>query len=263
MTDGKSERSYYLRCGVMSMEGRTSGRNQLSRRNVMSTTETQDITETKLRKIALISSNNPQKQFHSLMHHYNLASLKKCFKELGRNKSPGIDGMKEDYEKNVDAKLQSLLTRMKSMSYRPAPVRQVFIPKEGSRIEKRPLGINNLEDKIFMKMTQKILESIYEPLFLNCSYGFRPGRGCHDAIKDLREHLFKAKVQVVIDVDIKNFFGTIDHKTLVEMIREKIKDTRFIRYLVRTLRSGSPNRGRSNSKRRRGCARVTLQPRSR
>lgn len=138
----------------------------------MSTIETQDITETKLRKITLISSGNPHKQFYSLMHHYNLASLKRCFKELGRNKSPGIDGiMKEDYEKSLDTKLQDLLTRMKSMSYRPAPVKQVFIPKEGSRKEKRPLGINNLEDKIFMKMTQKILESIYEPLFLDCSYG--------------------------------------------------------------------------------------------
>ena len=106
----------------------------------MSTIETQDITETKLRKITLISSDNPHKQFYSLMHHYNLASLKRCFKELGRNKSPGTDGiMKEDYEKNLDTKLQNLLTRMKSMSYRPAPVKQVFIPKEGSRVEKRPL----------------------------------------------------------------------------------------------------------------------------
>lgn len=81
------------------------------------------------------------------------------------------------------------------------------------------MGINNLEDKILMKMTQKILESIYEPLFLDCSYGFRPGQGCHDAIKDLKEHLFKVRVQVVIDVNIKNFFGTIDHKILIETIR--------------------------------------------
>jgi len=178
MTDGKSERSYYLRCGVMSAEGRTSGRNQLSRRNVMSTTETQDITETKLRKIALISSGDPHKQFHSLMHHYNLASLKKCFKELGRNKSPGIDGIKkEDYEKNVDAKLQSLLARMKSMSYRPAPVRQVFIPKEGSRIEKRPLGINNFEDKIFMKMTQNLQDIYYKMLRGTNTYSHEKNQG--------------------------------------------------------------------------------------
>lgn len=205
----------------------------------MSSTETQNVTATKLRKIALISSGDPKKQFLSLMHHYNLASLKECFQELKRNKSPGIDGLtKEDYESNLDERLQNLLTRMKKMSYKPAPVRQVFIPKEGSRTEKRPLGINNVEDKIVMKMTQKILESIYEPLFLNGSYGFRKGRGCHDAIKDLREHLFKEKVQVVLDIDIKNFFGSIDHKILVEMIREKIKDTRFIRYIVRTLKAG-------------------------
>ena len=98
------------------------------------------------------------------------------------------------------------------MAYRPGPVREVLIPKEGKPGATRPLGISNLEDKIVQKMMQKVLESIYEPLFLECSYGFRPGRSCHNAIQALQDHLYKNKIQTVIDIDLKNFFGTIDHQ---------------------------------------------------
>ena len=206
----------------------------------MSPTEVKEtITETKLRKIAILSSSDSRKEFHSLMHHYNMESLKVCFKELGMKKSSGPDGVtKKEYRKDLDRNLRELLVRMRSMSYKPGPVRQVLIPKEGAKGKKRSLGISNFEDKIFMKMTQKLLESIYEPLFRDCSYGFRPGRGCHDAIKELRDYLFKTKVQMVIDVDIQNFFGSIDHNILMEFIQRKIKDTRFIRYLIRTLKAG-------------------------
>ena len=95
-----------------------------------------------------------------------------------------------------------------------------------------------LEDKIVQKMMQKVLESIYEPLFLNCSYGFRPGRGCHDAIKALHQHLFHHDVETVIDVDLANFFGTIDQQLLVTMLRQKIGDERLIRYRVRMFKAG-------------------------
>ena len=113
---------------------------------------------------------------------------------------------------------------MKRMAYRPGPVRQAMIPKEGKPGAVRPLGISNFEDKIVQKMTQKVLDSIYEPVFLNCSYGFRRGIGCHDAIKDLHQHLYKNKVQTIIDIDIANYFGSIDRKLLEGMFREKIKD---------------------------------------
>ena len=113
---------------------------------------------------------------------------------------------------------------MKRMAYRPGPVRQAMIPKEAKPGAVRPLGISNFEDKIVQKMTQKVLDSIYEPVFLNCSYGFRRGIGCHDAIKDLHQHLYKNKVQTIIDIDIANYFGSIDRKLLEGMFREKIKD---------------------------------------
>ena len=114
------------------------------------------------------------------------------------------------------------------MGYRPSPVREVLIPKEGKPGATRPLGISNFEDKIFQRIMQKTLESIYEPIFLECSFGFRPGKGCHNAIEALSKYLYKNEIQTVIDIDLKNFFGTIDHKELETLLREKIADSRFM-----------------------------------
>jgi retron-type reverse transcriptase len=113
-----------------------------------------------------------------------------------------------------------------------------LIPKEGQPGATRPLGISILEDKIVQRMMQKVLESIYEPLFFDCSYGFRPGCGCHDAINALYQHLYGHDVQIIIDVDLANFFGTIDQQRLVERLREKIGDERLIRYLIRMFKAG-------------------------
>ena len=85
---------------------------------------------------------------------------------------------------------------------------------------------------------QKVLESIYEPLFLDCSFGFRPGKSCHNAIQALTDHLYKNDIQTVIDIDLKNFFGTIDHELLKQILETKIKDTRFMRYISRMFKAG-------------------------
>lgn len=127
---------------------------------------------------------------------------------------------------------------MKRMAYKPGNIRQVLIPKAGKLGATRPPGISNFEDKLVQKMTQKILESIYEGLFLECSYGFRPERSCHSAIKDLRHHLDNKRVRAVIDVDLSNFFGKIDHEKLINILKIKIGDKRFLRYIVRMLKSG-------------------------
>ena len=196
-------------------------------------------TATKLSRIARLSGNDRSMKFGHLMHHYNIESLTECFNQLDGKKAVGTDGVnKEEYGKNLNRNLEKLIEKMKRMGYRPGAVRKVLIPKEGNPGAKRPLGIGNFEDKIVQKMTQRILESIYEPLFLDSSYGFRVGKGCHDAIKDLHNYLFRNEVETVIDVDLKNFFGMIDHQLLEGMLREKISDEKFIRYIIRMFKAG-------------------------
>ena len=205
----------------------------------MRTSESQENTDTGLTEIAWLSSQNPDQVFHSLMHHINVGSLRHCFEKLDGRKALGVDQIsKETYGGNLLANLEDLIARMKRMAYRPGAIRQVLIPKEGKPGATRPLGISNFEDKLVQKRVQEILESIYEPIFLECSYGFRPGRGCHDAIKALMDHLYKEEVEVVIDVDLANYFGTIDHNILMEMLSIKIKDSKFLRYISRMLKAG-------------------------
>src|SRR5262245_4323422 len=167
----------------------------------MRITESQENADTALTEIAYLSAQNPTQVFHSLMHHINVRSLRRCFEKLDGKKAVGMDGIsKEEYKENLQANLEDLIERMKRMSYRPQAVRQVLIPKEGKPGATRPLGISCFEDKLVQRRVQEILESIYEPLFMDWSYGFRPKRGCHDAIKGLHKHLYGEEVEVVIDV---------------------------------------------------------------
>jgi group II intron reverse transcriptase/maturase len=173
------------------------------------------------------------------MHHFNETSLKECFHQLDGKKAVGADGVpKAAYAMHLDDNLTDLVARMKRMAYRPGPVRQVLIPKAGTPQATRPLGLSNLEDKVVQLMMHHVLESIYEPLFLECSYGFRPGRGCHEAIRALHQHLYRKEVETIIDLDIANYFGTIDHGLLEAMLREKITDERFLRYMKRMFKAG-------------------------
>jgi RNA-directed DNA polymerase len=196
-------------------------------------------TSTKLNRIAWLSKQDSGKRFECLMHLFNQESLIECFHELDENKAVGIDGVtKRDYGENLYSNIDRLISKMKDMAYRPGPVREVFIPKEGNPGAIRALGISNLEDKIIQKMMQKVLESIYEPLFLECSHGFRPGKSCHTAIQALQNHLYKQEIQTVIDIDLKNFFGSIDHQLLENILKDKIKDPKFMRYINRMFKSG-------------------------
>ena len=205
----------------------------------MRATESQKTTDTALTEIVWLSTQNKNQEFHSLVHHINVGTLRSCFDKLDGKKAVGVDRInKQQYGEHLQANLENLIERMKRMAYRPEPVRQVLIPKEGKPPATRPLGISNFEDKLVQKRVQEILESIYDPLFLDCSYGFRPGRSCHDAIKELHKHLFKEEVEMVIDVDLANYFNTIDHKILEELLRIKIKDSKFLRYISRMLKSG-------------------------
>jgi len=221
------------------VEGRVIGEVGLARETGLMTQNIETYLTPKLARIAYVSARNPEMVFSQLMHHFNRESLQKCFNKLYRKAACGSDGITKDrYGECLDHHLTDLIARMKRMAYRPGPVKEVLIPREGKPGATRPLGVSNLEDKLVQRMVQQVLSSIYEPLFLDCSYGFRPGRGCHDAIKALRSHLFWSPVKVVIDVDLANFFGTIDHQILMELLGKKIKDQRFLRYIKRMLRAG-------------------------
>jgi len=215
------------------------GEYDLSRSNVMEFSEILMMTETKLKRIATLSAANPIMRFTQLMHHFNKESLLACYHELDGQKAKGNDGIdKASYGKELETNLSDLVERLKRMAYIPGSIRQVLIPKEGKLGVTRPLGISNFEDKIIQKMMQKVLESIYDPLFYDNSYGFRPGRGCHDAIKALQNHLNNYEIETVIDVDLSNFFGSIDRKLLTDIMDKKIGDSRLIRYLIRMFKAG-------------------------
>jgi len=210
----------------------------------VSTTETRQTTDTVLRRIAWLSARGASKQFESLMHLFNQESLAACFHALDGRKAVGADGVtKAQYGADLERNLEGLVQRMKRMGYRPGPVREVLIPKAGKPGATRPLGISNLEDKVVQGMVRKVLEAIYEPLFLDCSYGFRPGRGPHDAVRDLQHYLYSHEVESVIDVDIAGYFDTIDQSRLLEMVGEKVADPRFLRYLARLLKAGVLSQG--------------------
>jgi retron-type reverse transcriptase len=167
-----------------------------------------------LARIAWLSAQEPEKQFDCLMHHFTAEALAACFHELAGRKAVGVDGVsKAEYAARLDLNLQELVARMRQMAYRPEPVRRVWIPKDGQPQATRPLGISTLEDKIVQKMMQRVLEAIYEPLFLDCSYGFRPGRGCHDALRALHHHLFRYEVETVIDVDLAGYLDACSYYT--------------------------------------------------
>lgn len=189
--------------------------------------------------ITWLSQTNPKREFTHLLRLFNEEGFVECFKQLDGNRAVGTDKVsKAEYGLKLLQNLEDLVARMKRMAYRPQAVRQVLIPKMGKPGATRPLGISNFEDKLVQKMMQKVLESIYEPLFLECSYGFRPGKGCHDAIRALVNHLNKSPVEAVIDVDISNFFGSICHKELEKILRMKIKDKEFMRYIIRMFKAG-------------------------
>lgn len=210
----------------------------------MITTDYQVIAETKLKRIAWLSSQDKSKSFNNLMHLFNEDALAACYHELDAKKAIGVDGVdKVKYGSRLTWNIRKLVGKLKNMAYIPGDILEVKIPKEGSPGKFRTLGISNFEDKICQKMMQKTLESIYDPIFLKCSYGFRAGIGCHDAIRALTQHLYDNEVESVLDIDLANFFGTIDRRILTEMLKEKIQDKKLIRYIVRMFKAGVLSEG--------------------
>ena len=149
-------------------------------------------------RIAEISATSKHPIFTSVYHLINEDMLKQCHKELDGNKAVGIDKVtKDEYGKNLDRNIKELVQRLKNKSFKPLPSLRVYIPKGNGK--KRPLGIASYEDKIVQMAVKKILGAIYEPRFLNCMYGFRPNRGCHEAIKEVYQRISYGKISYIVD----------------------------------------------------------------
>ena len=159
--------------------------------------------DTKLERIAQVAKAKPSERFTSLIHLINKDSLIEAHREMKANKASGVDEVtKEMYDKNLEENVSNLVERMKRQAYIPQPARRTYIAKAESN-KKRPLGIPTYEDKLIQSALAKILNAIYEQDFLECSFGFRPKRGCHDALKILNKISNKNHIRYVVDADIK------------------------------------------------------------
>jgi len=178
-----------------------------------------------------------KERFTALLHHVNVDTLRMAFHALKRDAAPGVDGVTwTDYEADLEPRLADLHDRVHRGAYRPQPSRRTYIPKADGR--QRPLAIAALEDKIVQGATAMVLNAIYEEDFLGFSYGFRPGRGQHDALDALAVGIDRTKVNWVLDADIRSFFDMVSQDWLIQFVEHRIGDQRIIRLLKKWLRAG-------------------------
>jgi group II intron reverse transcriptase/maturase len=164
--------------------------------------------------------------------------LTQCHRELDGNKATGVDQVtKAAYEKNLESNIKDLVERLKRKRYRPQPVRRAYIPKDEK--SKRPLGIPSYEDKIVQLGLNKILQAIYE----NLSYGFRPGKSCHDALKALNRIIEYGKTSYIVDADIRSFFTNVNHEWLMKFLGARGADPNIQRLIWRFLKAGVMEQG--------------------
>jgi len=194
---------------------------------------------TDLTRIGEKARKEPGLVFTSLYHHIcDVDNLRACYDTLGAKKATGVDGVtKEEYGRNLEANLQDLSGRLRRMGYRPGPKKRVYIPKPGSE-KGRPLGISGLEDKIVEEATRRTLEPIYEAVFEDSSYGYRPGRSQHQCLEALGRTIQQKKVSHVVEADINGFFDEVKWTWMVKFLRHRIGDERVIRLIIRMLKSG-------------------------
>jgi len=172
----------------------------------------ENLTLTKLSLITRRAREDTRCRFTSLAHLLDAGFLKKCYFELGRDRASGIDNVTwKEYGEHLDENLKELVARMKAKRYKPLPAKRVYIPKDEHA--KRPLGLPSLEDKIVQRGIARVLEAIYEADFLDCSYGFRPGRDCHQALDAVDKAIMRKPINHVIDADIKGYLETASYYT--------------------------------------------------
>jgi len=190
-----------------------------------------------LLKVAVRARREPDAQFHSVAHLIDVAALERAYHRQRRDAAVGVDGVtKEEYGRGLEANLRDLHGRLKTMRYRHQPIRRVHIPKDKGGT--RPLGISAFEDKIVQDALREVLQAVYEQDFLDCSYGFRPGRRAHDAIRAFLRVAERGEANWVLEADIKSFFDSVDRNTLLELLRIRVPDGSIRRLVGKCLHVG-------------------------
>jgi group II intron reverse transcriptase/maturase len=189
-------------------------------------------------------ANKTDGKVQNLASYIDVELLKSIHKRMEKNKASGVDKVtKAEYEVDLDNNLKKLVARMKDGTYRPNPTRRVYIPKDGST-KMRPLGISCYEDKLVENAVAQILTMVYEPKFYPCSFGFRPGRSCHMAVREIIEMVQYRKTNYVVEADIRSYFDTIPHDWLMKMLEHDIADRKFLGIIWRFLKAGVMENGK-------------------
>ena len=179
----------------------------------------------------------PEGRFHALAHRIDVPALERAYHRMRKDAAVGVDGVtKEQYGRDLEGNLRDLHARMKAKRYRHQPIRRVHIPKEGGKT--RPIGISAFEDKLVQDAVREVLEAIYEQDFLDCSYGFRPGRSAHDAVRTLDRVVHRGKGNWILEADIMSFFDSLDRNELKKMLEVRVADGSLLRLIGKCLHVG-------------------------
>src|SRR6476660_6460595 len=190
-----------------------------------------------LERIRQVARQRKEERFTSLFHHLSGELLRLAFFALKRDAAPGVDGLTwQDYEADLDRKIEDLHARVHRGAYRALPSRRQYIPKADG--QQRPIAVAALEDKIVQKAVCAVLNAIYEEDFLGFSYGFRPKRSQHDALDALIVGLYSTKVNHVFDADLRSFFDSVSQQWLVRFLEHRISDSRMLRLIQKWLKAG-------------------------
>jgi len=196
-----------------------------------------------LDRVREVARKDKDARFTALLHHVTLSRLRGAYQAIRPQAAAGVDGVTwASYGQDLEANLQDLYRRVHSGGYRARPSRRAYIPKADGRL--RPLGIAALEDKIVQRAVVEVLNAVYEQDFLGFSYGFRPGRGPHDALDALATGIIRKKVNWVLDADIRDFFGQLDRAWLRKFLEHRIADQRVLRLIDKWLSAGVIEDGR-------------------
>ena len=194
---------------------------------------------TKLERIAKLAREMPQAALTTLAQHIDLDWLREAHRRTRKDGATGVDRQTAgEYARNLEDNLRSLLERAKSGSYVAPPVRRVHIPKVGAGSQTRPIGIPTFEDKVLQRAVVMVLEAVYEQSFLNCSYGFRPDRSAHQALRVIQHQTVKMAGRWVLEIDVRKFFETLDHGHLRCIVRKRVRDGILLRLIDKWLKAG-------------------------